>query len=522
MSRREAQVPTKIMAEYSNTIVRNLVYEYSDFVGAGGGATSFQLQITDPDNPLFLFDFEMDLRDFAKLRDEQKLLCEFGLFPRTLAGLLQECTDDDNYRAVLNQDSPDGPVLLLQQITKFSLITHLKLILVRADDERLKEYLSGRVKFFKAAYEKSQEEIAELHESMAGEADTRKKDKDDFARLFENERKSHQEEIDALTEKAEARIAKQKQDSDQLITTLTESFDRKEKSLVAKYEQQIGDLRKTLTEVLSLKDHLTVETERQQERISGLESQLGDTKILTESIESEKQGLLSTQTSLSQKNSSLQTELATVTAKYEALKEALEQKSKLVATHGNSVDALRDVITQKDCEIMEMQRQIAELSKKAQERDWLAEKSKTVINKLQADLRKVVQHHNEQKATWDKKMEEMKEVQLEIVRLTENIKALELAMKNEQAKSQDMHDKNETLKAHISQLQKAEEENKQLVTYLENQLNKAGVFDTSDTAASTGSSFNRLNSPRKGDPLSEYAPQYFQEASSFFESPTFY
>ena len=243
MSKREVQVPTMIMAEFSNTIVRSLVYEYSDNVGAGGGASEFKMQITDPENPMFLYDVSLDLRQFARLRKQQKLLCEFGLFPRSLTSLFEQCNDDDDYRAVIDQDSDDGPVLLLQQMTKFSLITHLKLELIRPDDERLKEYLAGRVVFFKGAYEKSQKEIEELHENMAGAEEMREKHKSEFSKLLEHERKSHQEEIDGLTERAEARIARQKREYDEMIATMSESYERKEQALVAKYERQILELR---------------------------------------------------------------------------------------------------------------------------------------------------------------------------------------------------------------------------------------------------------------------------------------
>jgi hypothetical protein len=185
-------VATIIVGNDSNSVIRDLVYQYTASVGSGIGACEFELEITDPDNPLLLFDYKLAPYEYTQVRESQRLCFEYCRFPNNLTKLLTACRDHNGYRAVLDYRDENGPCLLLQQTTKFSLLKHLKLPLVPANDERIKAYVCKEAKRFKASYEAALEEIAELQQELrAAKNETRGKYNDlkaEYARMMEEHR----------------------------------------------------------------------------------------------------------------------------------------------------------------------------------------------------------------------------------------------------------------------------------------------------------------------------------------------
>ena len=73
----EIKVITDIVAKNGGTSQRNLLYQFGFHFGSDTKG-DFQLQITDPDDPLFLFDFNLLSTNYAPLKKEQKLFCDFS------------------------------------------------------------------------------------------------------------------------------------------------------------------------------------------------------------------------------------------------------------------------------------------------------------------------------------------------------------------------------------------------------------------------------------------------------------
>jgi len=51
------------------------------------------IQITDPEDPFFLYTLEIGEDDFHVLKNEQNLLVDFQQFPISFTQLLDECID---------------------------------------------------------------------------------------------------------------------------------------------------------------------------------------------------------------------------------------------------------------------------------------------------------------------------------------------------------------------------------------------------------------------------------------------
>jgi hypothetical protein len=528
MDRTETTVATSIIGEDSNAIVHDLIYHYSSFLGSNSTAHDFVMQITDPQNPLLLFDYKISSYEFPQLRESQQLLCEYACFPRSLTNLLDHCNRAEDFKAVIDQRLSNGPCLLLQQITKFSLITHLKLPLVPANESRLNEYLSSEVHRFKEAFEASQAEIVNLQGQMdVAEERAKRRHRRLEDRLAQQECE-YSAQMEALKERCEAALAEQRESSSSLQEQHLLGYEKKEQAMLTRFETQIADLRRQVSDVTTEKGALLAQSERSAERISSLEAQLAESKARLHKGEAGNKELQDGQNSLLVEVSALKSELAAIKTKYEALQIALQQKNETVASSATTIDELRAMIARKDLEIMQLQKQCAEFQEHAKDRDWLAEKSKQVIARHQEDIKKLIQHHNERKALWQAKMDEMQQIELASVKKDEEIKALKLIVDRSEHKTTELRDQTEELRAAVTKLEEENSESKQMIAYLERELNKKGrelldedALDGDELASSAHTPLRRFGSPKKGGELMDYIPA-FPETTSLFDNPEFY
>jgi chromosome segregation ATPase len=525
---RESNVPTSVISEDSNAIVHNLVYQYSGCVGSGSSAQDFILQITDPENPLLLFDYKLTPFEFPGLREGQQLLCEFSRFPDSLSALFDSCNSDDDFKAVIDQRIQNGPCLLLQEVTNFSLITHLKLPLVPAGDARLKEHLSREVVRFKAAFLEAQEEIETLRREL-GAADARTAER---CRRLQEKAMAHnqalEEKLAQLTEKCDVDLNQQREQATAALLEQSVSFDRKEQMMREKYESQVSELRAVLSELTSEKGSLMAQNERSAERIASLEAQLSEARGRLKAIESENRTLQNSQSALLSETAGLKTQVAALSTKQDALQAALQEKSEHVASTGTTVDELQALVQRKDREIAQLQQQYSDATGRANDRDWIAEKSKQVIAKHRDDIRKLIQHHNERKAQWDAKLEEMKQIQIESVRKDEAIKALHVQVQRCEEKLSEMQENAEALRRTIEKMENEKKESQQMIAYLEKELNIRGkeLLDE-DAQESDVAMAMPMASPARlpGNPgrsFASFSPSFPDHTTSLFENPTFY
>jgi hypothetical protein len=119
---------------------------------------------------------------------------------------LRACREQNGYRATIDHRSQNALCLLLQQTTKFSLLDHLRLPLVPANDERIKGYISNEAKRFKAAYEASLEEINHLQQELETANNETGGKYSDLKREFAGVIEEHDREIEVLSAKYEVKL----------------------------------------------------------------------------------------------------------------------------------------------------------------------------------------------------------------------------------------------------------------------------------------------------------------------------
>jgi chromosome segregation ATPase len=530
-ARPKVTVPTTVIAEDSNTVMHELLYEYTTPGMSGASSQDFELQITDPENPILLFDYRLGAYDFPTLREEQQLLCEYSGFSNTVTGLLRAVEDSEAYHAVIDQRGSCGPTLLLQEVTKYKRMTHLRLGLIPASDARLKEFLCRETLHYKRSFLISQDTIENLRETLERSESESRNNVDSMKEVIRRKEEEFQVTIDKLQEKYRSQLEDQKQSSARERSDQQTLFEEKERLLVNKFEDQIADLRAELNRLNGEKGELRSQSERQIERISSLENQLSENKIRLQSCETENKGLQGIQTKLTEENGTLKAELASVSAQFEALKASLRETKELAVTNGTSIEELRANLARREAEIAQLQSERQELEKKASDRDWIAAKSKKVIEKSQQDIERLMKHHADRKAEWQAQLDELRKVEVALVRSEENVKALEQKIASDQLIIGELSAKVESLRQEIAGMKEDGAKKDQLNDYLQSELNKRmapELLDLGDDSfgpiGDYGSAVKQFESPGKGGNPKDYVPQFHvpTTTTSLFESPLNY
>ena len=98
--------------------------------------------ITDPADYTFYFSVSLQEEDFNTVKTQQGLLVEFSQFPGMLTQLLEKCQAESqpSFVLVLNLVGPQ-PCLEFTELNMFKHLVHLSLVVARASDSQLKDYL---------------------------------------------------------------------------------------------------------------------------------------------------------------------------------------------------------------------------------------------------------------------------------------------------------------------------------------------------------------------------------------------
>ena len=105
-------------------------------VGGGARERLFHVEVTNEDDPFFLFTLDVNEADFHELKSDQSLLVDFIAFPSKFIELLESCLQQEvtgesdgmpSFLAVLDTQTTDGSLLSIVETNKFKHLTHLSL-----------------------------------------------------------------------------------------------------------------------------------------------------------------------------------------------------------------------------------------------------------------------------------------------------------------------------------------------------------------------------------------------------------
>jgi spindle assembly abnormal protein 6 len=310
--------------------------------------------ITDPVDPLFLYQVDIGEQEFHFLKQELSLLIEFQHFPQKFFEMLELCSQhgtnlnssykenindsnilnksiinqyQSNYICILHHNSNSSEALLIiHEITQFRQLNHLILRFKSATDSVLKKYLANLVKEYKTKSETFSKDNSRLTENLENSYREIKHLKDDLKNIktlhyneLENFKLEHFKEINETKEKLY-------QDCNNKLETK-----ENEKNLIlSELENKISELKNKLESVtqekLNLED-LKIKLEARERDLEGKNTILNsELKVYKDEVEN----LRNTSTNLNQNNFNQEKTLTEFRVKNELIIQQLEDKEKNV------------------------------------------------------------------------------------------------------------------------------------------------------------------------------------------------
>ena len=468
----EIRVKTEVISKSGNAVQRDLLYVFSNQVGNGTKTSDFSLQITDPDDPLFLYDFELTAAQFQKIKKEQKLFCEFAGFPKSIYSLLNQIITSEDYKALIDEHEFELPTLMLQQVTHISLLIHLQLPLIEASDSRLKEFLSKETRFYKTTALQASQKLQEAEKEMEQQRKEYEAKIQKLNDLALQKASEFEAEKARMRKEFEARIEQVKSEQETAKQFLDQGFVSKEQAIVAKYESQIGELRNALQNSINEKHKIDMIAQRQAEKIGLLESHVSELKEKLSNTESDSRTAASQVIEHTKREASLRAEIESLKVKLQSANEIIKERKQREESNENTVEGLRASLEMKEQEIENMKQEIEELSAKASDRDFIANKSKDVIQKVQAKLKAAVTElakskttENQLRVALDASMSREKEAE-------ENVRRMSVTLEQEKHQLKEAMNENARVKEQVRKLEIELSTEKQYAGFLNTQLKR--------------------------------------------------
>jgi len=123
-----------------------LTYSIQDKVNPVNHTKEVYLQVTDKQDPFLFYSLCVNEEDFQHLKSNQGLLVDFTSFPGMLRQLKEKCLEEADSFILILATSPSSTTLQFTELNLFKHLAHLTLVLLKATDTQLKEYLVDCIK----------------------------------------------------------------------------------------------------------------------------------------------------------------------------------------------------------------------------------------------------------------------------------------------------------------------------------------------------------------------------------------
>ena len=510
----QIELESSIITENETTSNATLLYEFGQSSLNGVENNPFKLKITNPDNPMFLFFFQLEASDFPAFKDKLKLYCEYPELSQNVNEILTRCTQDPEFYAVVDLIHFEKPVLMLHQKTRIALLTPFMVQLNEATDKQLNVFLNGEAKRYKLAFEEKEEECQRLKEALCSSKEQTNEVVKSFKQQFAGHENESQAKLDETIARYENKINELKAKYKDSIRKATEEKQESEGKIKKKYEEIIENLREQNNELNESKTSISLENERSKQRIVALEQQVSTLTSSKNMLEQEKSSLTQQVLAATSSNAASTTEVTSLKETISMMQATLSENKQILEANSKTIDDMQEKISKKDQEIAQIRSKLSENNKKAAEHDWIAAKSKQVIEKFIEDTKKLRSDIASQKSQISALEKNTKELQIEGVQKSEKIAAQNDSIQRLTAELKSLREVNDSLKAENAELKEKADLDSRTITMLNNKLNALEIENETE---------RNNQDPWKGvSPAFRYASTVPDDTHSIFDDVQFF
>ena len=433
------------------------------------------IQITNPNEPLFLYNFELSENEFQKFKEEQNLLINFQKFPEYVFELLSLCKNykEDKYNCILNISEKGINVvskvfLNIEEKNQYRKLIHLSLKMKPANDIYLKKYLSILTKDYKNKYET----LLKQYEELSINFDNIQKENNILKENGQNLELEHKAFMNnALNEKnKEINDIREKNLNETKIQLKT--LEAEKNKIINNLENKILELQKALSDEEKNKTKLEEYKLELENNKKDLEGKYAVSNIELNVNKSEISNLRYENSELNKKW--LNNEKALVEYKYKieilekelaAKNKNLESKQQLIETLNKNRDSNEDIIKS-------LKAQNSILENKLKHSASEINKANEIITKLQDEIKNQKLNLKSVKNELNSKEELINQRQELLEEKNQTIKEIKQILENKEKELIDFREQIDNYTNKLKENEKLIEENKEMILYLNKNKNE--------------------------------------------------
>ena len=436
------------------------------------------IQVTNPNDPLFLYSLELSELEYQQLKNEQSLLVDFQNFPDFIVQMIDCCKKDNNdkFTCVFNTGgqgennfgSNNLGILSVEEKTQYRKLSHIVLKLKAANDTTLKKYLSDLSKEYKEKYENLFQNYNDLNQKF----DMFQKD---YANLKENMLKmenQHKAYTDNLINEKNKEINAIKENNFKETKKQLESMESEKNKVISDLENKIAQLQGTLNDTTKNKTQLEEHKLKLEINQKDLEGKFAISSKELSVYKSQITTLRQENSDLNQKCLNSEKLLTEANFKNESLIQQLEEKNKSFENLKQLVDSLN---TQKDSNedtIKSLKASNNKLESKLQLSIKEINKANDIIQRLQNEIKN---QKSKVKSTKNELSTQEQLINQKQMLLDEQSKTIKEIKRENEEKDQEIMGLKNQINNYTNKLNENEkliEENKQMILYLNKNINE--------------------------------------------------
>ena len=436
------------------------------------------IQVTNPNDPLFLYSLDLSEIEYQQLKAEQSLLVDFQNFPDFITKMFFYCKNDkeDIYSCVLNLGAigennfatMSNGTLSVEEKTQYRKLNHLILKLQAANDITLKKYLSDVSKEYKEKFENLAQKFSDLNQNY----EIIQKENSNLKENLQKIEYEHKTSLDNLLNEKNKEINSIKENNFLETKKQLETMESDKNKIISDLENKISQLQGILDDATKNKTQLEEHKLKLEINQKDLEGKFAISNTELNVYKTEITNLRQENSDLNKKCLNYEKNLTEFNFKNESILKQLEEKNKSLENMKQLIDSLNKQRDSNEDTIKSLKASNNKLENKLQLSIKEINKGNDIIQRLQNDIKnqksKIKSSKNE--LSTQEQLINQKQILLE-----EQNKTIKDLKRDNEAKEQEIIGLKNQINNYNNKLNENEkliEENKQMILYLNKNLNE--------------------------------------------------
>ena len=436
------------------------------------------IQVTNPNDPLFLYSLDLSEIEYQQLKTEQSLLVDFQNFPDFITKMFYFCKNDkdDIYTCVLtlggigenNFSSGGNGILAVEEKTQYRKLNHLILKLQAANDLSLKKYLSDVSKEYKEKFENLSLKYSDLNQNY----EMIQKENLNLKENLQKIEYEHKTSLDNLLNEKNKEINLIKENNFKENKKQLELMESDKNKTISDLENRISQLQGILDDATKNKTQLEEHKLKLEINQKDLEGKFAISNTELNVYKTEITNLRQENADLNKKCLSYEKNLTEFNFKNESILKQLEEKNKSLENMKQLIDSLNKQRDSNEDTIKSLKASNNKLENKLQLSIKEINKGNDIIQRLQNDIKN---QKSKLKSTKNELNTQEQLINQKQILLDEQNKTIKDLKRDNETKEQEIIGLKNQINNYNNKLNENEkliEENKQMILYLNKNLNE--------------------------------------------------